>query len=245
MYASAGSTLAIYLLTAVASNAAALQYTFTDINNDPAFSNIPCLCYYRANGINGAGQIVGSFVGRNAGEYAEYGFLDSSGTFTTTNIVGSGVNDAGEIVGRLPYLYSNAVYAVESAAGTVTIFGGPPGADASVAGINNAGQDRRDLRGLNRLLSVQYGYLDSGGIFTTIRDPQGTDTVVSGVNNSGQMVDPTRRILCTAILTRAVSCTAGVFSRTLTTRSPHPVPPSPAELTIKAKSSERTSMHLA
>src|SRR5437016_819095 len=85
-------------LIALSSTSWAVSYTFTQID-------VPGASLTRAQGINDAGQIVGTFSNSPG---VEHGFLDTGGIFTqidvpfagTLNTFPSGINNAGRIVGE-------------------------------------------------------------------------------------------------------------------------------------------------
>ena len=123
--------------------------TFTTIDDpDAAVSNSMTVTI--ANGINNAGQIVGSFVG----SVGENGFLDTNGTFSTITdplasttppgggTYATGINNNGQIVGY----YTDAtgiIFGFIDNSGTFTIISDPsaggPHAQTIPAGINDAG----------------------------------------------------------------------------------------------------------
>jgi probable HAF family extracellular repeat protein len=109
-----------------------------------------------ANGINDAGQIVGSYVDYFGGLPQPRGFLYSGGAFTTINdplagfgqkggTYANGINDAGQIVGSYTdeglmshgFLYSGGTFTTidDPLAGLRGFVGG-----TGVSGINDAGQ---------------------------------------------------------------------------------------------------------
>ena len=110
----------------------AYNYNYTSLNS------------YEANGINDAGQIVGSY------DNYQQGFLYSGGTYTTLSVPGStlitstitfayGINDAGQVVGSdiindgndQGFLYSGGTYTTVSVPGSF---------NTAAYGINDAGQ---------------------------------------------------------------------------------------------------------
>ena len=149
-----------------------------------------------ANGINDAGQIVGSYYF----DGASHGYLYSGGTFSTVDVPTVGgnyggtaatdINNVGQIVGtyadgygRHGFLYSGGSY---------TTLDDPQGLGPYItytvaSGINDAGQivgDYYDYDG-----GSWHGFLYSGGTYLTIDDPLAMlGTYVTGINNAGEIV---------------------------------------------------------
>src|SRR5215472_8430661 len=146
-----------------------------------------------ANGINGTGQIVGSYAtGGGMMVFIAHAFLLSGGTYTTiddplaTNgTIASGINAAGQIVG----FYSNATggHGFLLSGGTYTTIDDPLANNGTIAsGINDSGQ----IVGYYYDASNHgHGFLLSVGNYTTIDDPLGvTLALAQGINNAGQIV---------------------------------------------------------
>jgi hypothetical protein len=93
-----------------------------------------------ADGINDAGQIVGSF----SNSTGTHGFLDTGRTFTQIDVPGAsftaagGINDAGQIVGV--FINSTVNHGCLDTGGTFTQIDVPGGGNTQANGINNAGQ---------------------------------------------------------------------------------------------------------
>jgi len=136
-----------------------------------------------ANGINDAGQIVGSY----GTEGEPRAFVDNGGVFTTITAPGAtilsanGINDAGQIVGiqRVGDMFQGFV----DNRGTFTTISVPGAtfAGTSANGINDAGQ-------IVEINGKELGFVDNGGTFTTIDVPGALGTVANGINDAGQIV---------------------------------------------------------
>jgi probable HAF family extracellular repeat protein len=133
-----GLTLALLgLMAGVAGPAqAAPTFSFTTIEvpGDTALNE--------ARGINGTGQIVGSYYSASD---TVHGFLKDGSTYTTldvpgaTGTVASGINDAGQIVGG----YTDAslgTHGFLKEGSTYTTLDGPGATYTAARGINDAGQ---------------------------------------------------------------------------------------------------------
>jgi probable HAF family extracellular repeat protein len=138
---------------------------------------------HRAAGINNLGQIVGSYVDTYG---VSYGYLYSGGTYKTLgqkNIVATGINDAGDIVG---YSITTAgTFGFLDKGGTFSLLKDPSATGNTYAiGINDAGQ----IVGYYNNNSGVHGFLDSGGGYKTLDDPNATGvTVATGINAAGQI----------------------------------------------------------
>jgi probable HAF family extracellular repeat protein len=170
--------------------------TFTTI--DPAGpSRVPG---EGANGINDAGQIVGTYIDANQLEHA---YLYSGGTYTTVDDPNGpqsearGINKLGEIVGTWfgvsdagpgghGFVYSGGTYTTLDDPNATNIFGA--GFFTFATGINDSGQivGSYDSRGRG---FPNHGFLYSGGTYTTIDDPAAPGlTNAWGINDAGQIV---------------------------------------------------------
>lgn len=156
---------------------------FTTVNGPPS----------AANGINSAGQIVGSMgIGIN-----EQPFVYSNGHITPitlpfNNVLfseGHGINNSGQIVGvyfanASGFLDSNGVFS------SVNV----PGAAGTYAyGINNSGEIVgffADIIAISPTSSeeILQGYSDTNGVFTTIDVPAAVETIANGINGNGEIV---------------------------------------------------------
>ena len=146
-------------------------------------------------GINDAGQIVGSYTSVIDNVSAHYGFLYRAGTYITladpsapqfTSAIG--INNAGQVVGA--YAINYQTYGFLYSGGTYTTIDDPAAATSLAgtvaSGINDAGQIVGyyiDSAGIG------HGFLYSGdGTYTTIDDPLGTKgTEAEGINDEGQI----------------------------------------------------------
>src|SRR4029077_2506198 len=118
-----------------------------------------------AYGINGAGQVVGSFgFGTNAAD--SHGFLDTGGSFSQLDVPGGfgtaarGINDAGQIVGD--FQDSTTMHGFLDVGGSFTTIDVPGARSTSAQGINDAGQ----IVGYFIDSTGDHGFLDTGGSFT-------------------------------------------------------------------------------
>jgi hypothetical protein len=156
-----------------------LSYSFTSID-------VPGALETRINGINNAGQIVGSY--QDALGVFE-GFLYSDGIFATINASGfagdtslNSINNRGQIVGSAGghgFLDSN---------GTFTFFDAPQStaaSEASAFGINDSGQIVGSCFNCSGVID---GFLYINGMATAISVPGASETQIYGINNAGQIV---------------------------------------------------------
>jgi uncharacterized membrane protein len=147
-----------------------------------------------ALGINGAGQIVGSYFDANATSSTGHGFLLSGGIYTTLDVPGTpvpgtlsyttprGINDAGEIAG---YYALGSYHGFRLSNGIYTPIDAPGAVNTLVHGINNAGQIVGDSLENS---STRHGFVLSGGIYTPIDAPGAVNTAAHGINDAGQIV---------------------------------------------------------
>jgi probable HAF family extracellular repeat protein len=144
-----------------------------------------------ATDINNVGQIVGAFGDSTGG----HGFLDIRGSFTTfdvpgaTSTDGSGVNDAGQIVGTfltpdIPVQRRHGY--LRDTSGSLTTIDMPGATDTTAVGINNVGQI---VGYFSVSLPEEHGFLRyTSGSFTTLDVPGATRTAAHAINNQGQIV---------------------------------------------------------
>jgi len=161
------------------------------LSNPYAYSRIdvPGATNTAASGINGAGQIVGSFVDTSS---LYHGFLrDAGGTFTTIDIPGatstaaSGINDIGQIVGSFVDTGVSHGF-LRDAGGTYSAIDVPGATGTEAHGINAAGQIVGSFKDTG---GVSHGFLrDAGGTFYAIDVPGAPSTTASGINSTGQIV---------------------------------------------------------
>ena len=162
---------------AAGSPANASNYMFTQIDVPGAIGTV-------ADGINGAGQIVGSF----SNSTGEHGFLDTGGSFTqldapgATDTVAAGINGAGQIVGGFDD--STGQHGFLDTGGSFTQLDVPGATLTDALGINNAGQ----IVGTFDNTTGTHGFLDTGGSFTQLDVPGATGTFAEGINDAGQIV---------------------------------------------------------
>jgi probable HAF family extracellular repeat protein len=140
-----------------------------------------------ANGINNAGHIVGTVIGKGV-----HGFLDIDGTVGIIAVPGAaatfayGINNSDQVVGRFVddegdheenhgFLYVGGTFS------TIDV----PGASFTQASsINDAG----DIVGYFSDTKGVHGFLYGGGTFNIIDVPGAVGTRASGINGAGQIV---------------------------------------------------------
>jgi len=141
-----------------------------------------------ANGINNAGEIVGSAQLNGA----SVGFYLIGGTYTQVVFPGSadtyayGVNNSGQIVGEyvLPNSTTNGFLFTNGTFTTIDVNIGNAVATTAY-GINDAG----DIVGnYTDQVDVIHGFYFAKGAFTPVDYPGAGGTTVFGINNHGQMV---------------------------------------------------------
>jgi uncharacterized membrane protein len=141
-----------------------------------------------AVGINGSGQIVGSYSS-NGNQFLSDGFLLSGGVFTTIDVPGAntlarGINNRGEIVG---VSVGTKIQGFLRNGNLVTLIDYPGALFATDAnGINDNGQ----IVGIYQQSfgGDEHGFLLSNSVFTPIDFPGASDTIPYGINNLGQIV---------------------------------------------------------
>jgi len=163
------------MMTSLAAEAQTSYYTVTTVD-------VPGATDTALDGINDAGQIVGYATGPSG---AEYGFLDTNGSFARVNdgtlwTQLNGINSAGKAVGwnELNSGWDNGVIDV---GGTFTSLAVPGALSVTGYGINDAGQ----IVGTFYNGSATRGFLETNGTFATISVPGSTYTVANGISDSG------------------------------------------------------------
>lgn len=168
------------LLVVVSAALATAQGTYTQID-------VPWAEQTYGNGINSAGDIVGSYLD---GRDVQHGFLLSGGIFTTIDnprggwTYASGINDRGQIVGNGGLAF---IYDVQSRVFTDIDIGNLP---TDPLAINNAGT----IAGYVVIYDPRVGYKEAG--FERFADGQrqrigviGSQTTVPfGISSSGDIV---------------------------------------------------------
>jgi hypothetical protein len=150
--------------------------------------------------LNNTGTTVGFWSNSNngVGLDANFGFVDSGGTFTNVNNPATpttgltfnqllGVNDSNTAVGfYIDAAGINHGYTYNILTNTFSAnIDDPNGTSTTAAAINNAGEIAGfyvDAGGL------MHGFLDNGGTFTTVNAPGAVDTTLLGLNDLGQAV---------------------------------------------------------
>jgi probable HAF family extracellular repeat protein len=146
--------------------------------------------------INNVAQIVGGFGDSTGG----HGFVDTRGSFTAFDVPGaqstdgSGINDAGQIVGTFNVPPPPTGGAARNhgffrdSNGTLTTIEVPGAVDESAGGINNAGQI---VGSFDADVSLQHthGFVRyTNGTFIQLDVPGAMKTSASGINDTGQIV---------------------------------------------------------
>jgi uncharacterized membrane protein len=198
--------LGLFLLAtflAAGRNARADELTCTGscgfLDNNGTFTSIsvPGASFTSANGINDAGDIVGSFT---VGSQTE-GFLYNGSTYTpivypgASETFAAGINNLGEIVGYYQMNYSNTAPTIDGFVdngGTFTSISAGNGIATYAMGINNAGQV---VGYLYQTFVEDQGFVDSGGkISAFYYSPPGgmlgppPATYAYGINDNGEIV---------------------------------------------------------
>jgi probable HAF family extracellular repeat protein len=168
------------------------SYTFTIID-DPAANPLNSE-RSMATGINSSGEIVGNVIGNHGG----YGFLYSSGVFTTIKVPGAsytlptGINARGEIVGTFSdnngshgFLYSGGTFTTLDVPGA----GNPNFSGATRAfGINARGEIVGSFDVCTNMGCLTHGYIYTAGVFTIVDFPGAYSTQAFGINDAGDFV---------------------------------------------------------
>jgi formylglycine-generating enzyme required for sulfatase activity len=169
-------------------------YTILNVPDQPTASEYDG---QEANGINLAGEIVGStfLVSKIGfgGSCCYEGFLKDGATYTTINFPGTsgettaaGINNAGQVVGAVSYL-SPVVgsYGFLEEGSVYTMIMVPNSAGTQANGINNHGQI---VGSFNPSGGGSQGFVNSGGTYTTFNILGYVDTFASGINDAGTVV---------------------------------------------------------
>ena len=146
-----------------------------------------------ANGINDAGQIVGSYVDNNG---KSHGFVLSNGVYTTVDVPFfaqtwvTAINNTGAIAGY--YSDASGTYGFIYSGGTYTYLSDPDPnnvLDTEITGINDAGQAVGYWSSANGLThGFQYSSFSQNGTFTPLNNPAGASEMEpGGINNAGQV----------------------------------------------------------
>jgi uncharacterized membrane protein len=156
-----------------------------------------------ANGINAAGDIVGTYLQNANGGGKEHGFLLHDGVFTAIDVPGASdteaarINDNGVIAGRYRsgngqwhlYLLVNGSFTSIDFPGAVQTV---PGGFNPVCGLNNRLDMASDYCNSSTcvLNSIDHlhGFVFSGGAFTAFDPPGAVGTVAYGINDRGYVV---------------------------------------------------------
>jgi probable HAF family extracellular repeat protein len=141
---------------------------------------VPGASFTQARGINGAGQIVGSFTDIAA---APHGFLNTGGSFTQLDVPGAsftqafGINDAGQIVGI--FTNSTGTHSFLDTGGSFTQLDVPGAMYTDAFGINDAGE----IVGLFSSSTGTHGFLATPG--TAVPDPATLTLLSIGLTGLG------------------------------------------------------------
>ena len=154
------------------------QYAFTTIDVPGATSTV-------GNGINDAGQIVGTYDN-------QHGFLFSNGSYTTVDVAGvqftqaSGINASGQIVGYYGGpTFSGQLNGFLLSGGVYTTLGVPGSTLTAAFGINASGQ----IVGTYSAPSGGGSFLLTNGNYTTLNSIPGSFfTSAVGINDASQIV---------------------------------------------------------
>jgi len=154
--------------------------------------DVPNAVSTEANGINDAGQVVGSFIDTSN---QEHGFVWSGGKFITIDYPGayltiaSGINNAGQIVGAFGSIQGrgpNQGFLLSGIGGSFSPIVYPGAITTAANGLNNKGSvlvgSFSDTQGNG------HGFVWSGGSSYIQFDAPGShDTIGIGINDVGQI----------------------------------------------------------
>ena len=172
--------MGLSLLVGVAAQAKA-DYLFATLD-------VPGSTLTEAFGINGAGQIVGTYFDV-AG--TAHGFLLGGGSYTTLDMPGStridafGINNLGQIVGR-DIDAAGTAHGFLWSSGSYTILDVPGSSFTTAYGVNNLGQ----IVGWYRDDTGYHGFLLDKGRYTTLGVAGSVIAAAYGINDAGQIVGP-------------------------------------------------------
>src|SRR5262245_49256765 len=143
------------------------------------------------NGINDAGQIVGTYrdnIGGGIHGFVYLGIVGANLDFPTSDGIHTtayGINNAITVVGSYDdggFIHAGFLWS----GGTYTGFAPFSNVATLATGINDAGQVVGNYATSNL---VSHGFVKSGNTYTTLDDPLGTSgTAARGINNLGQVV---------------------------------------------------------
>jgi probable HAF family extracellular repeat protein len=165
----------------VASDQIAFRY------EDGVVTLIPSL--FRANGINAAGQIVGSIVvkeGDRSSTHAAFykdGSVIDLGTLGGESSVAMAINDAGVVVGTADT--PTGPHAFRYADGQMTDLGTLGGATSAAFGINSSGAI---VGAADRADGSRHAFLFDGFTMTDLGTLGGTSSEARAINDAGQIV---------------------------------------------------------
>ena len=172
-----------------------VQHGFLDTGGNFTQLDVPGLSglqqYTIANGINDAGQIVGSysdsqhlFMGQSS-----QGFVYTGGNFTPLNVPGAtntaayGINNLGQIVGTFSNSSLNS-HGFLDTGGNFSQIDVPGATDTVAYGINDAGQ----IVGTFDDSTGHHSFLYTGGNFAQLDVPGAFQTLASDINSTEQIV---------------------------------------------------------
>ena len=144
-----------------------------------------------AYALNNRRQIVGSAAVVPLGTAKDVGYVSLSGGYAVLDKPGAfstaatGINDAGQVVGR--FAESATQYRDNGflfASGVFTLLDRPGAASTSPVAIDDAGE----VAGTYTDAAGTHGFVEDAGLFTDIVGPDGAAFLPVGLNNLGQLV---------------------------------------------------------